>query len=81
MPRVRSPVCILGIGFLLFAQAHYISRCHLCPDFIDLSGHFSFSSPEVDDAYVGRCFATDYCAMIHFFGAICDRFSLVSTSS
>ena len=56
----------LGRGLPLFAEPHYILRCHVCPNFIDLSGQCFLISPAVDSAYVGHCFATAHCAMIHF---------------
>ena len=79
MPRVQSAVCILGRGLRLFAKPHYILPRHVCPNFIDLSSQCFLFSPAADSAYVGQCFATVHCAMIQFFGAICDPFSLVST--
>ena len=65
MPTVQSAVCILGTGFLFFAEPHCILRCHVCPNFIDLSGQCFLISPAVDSAY-GHRFATVHCAMIHF---------------
>ena len=66
MPRVRSPVCMLVMGLPPFAGPNYISRLHVCPKFIDLFGQLFFIYPEVHSAYVGHCFATDHCVMIHF---------------
>ena len=66
MPRVRSPVCIFGRGLPLFVEPHYILRCHVCSNFIALSGQVFLISPAVDIAYAGHCFATAHCATIHF---------------
>ena len=72
----QSPICmcILGTGLRLFAEPHYILRCNVCPNFIDLSGQFFLISPAVDSAYVGQCFATVHCAMIHFSVPFVTRF-------
>ena len=42
MPRVRSLVCILGIGLPIFARPYYILCSHVCPNFFDLFGQFFF---------------------------------------
>ena len=46
------------------AEPHFISRCHVCPNCIDLSGPCLLISPAVDRAR--HCFDTIHCAMIHF---------------
>ena len=74
MPRVQCAMCILGRGLLFFAEPHYILRCHVCPNFIDLSGQCLLISLAVDGAYVGQCFDTVHCAMIHFLVPFVTRF-------
>ena len=66
MPEVRCPVRISGTGLPLFTAPHYILRCPVSPNFVDLPGKGILVSPAVDSAYVGHCFATAQCAMIHF---------------
>ena len=74
MPIVQSAVCIFGTVLLFFTEPHYILRCHVCLNFIDLSGQCFFIPPPVDNAYVGQCFATVHCAMIHFSVPFVSRF-------
>ena len=74
MPKVQCAVCILGTGLLFFAEPHYILRCHVCPNFIDLSGQCLLISPVFASAYVGQCFETVHCAMIHFSAPFVTRF-------
>ena len=66
MPSVQSAVCILGTGLRFFADPHYILCCHVCHNFIELSGQCFLISPAVDSAYVGQYFDTVHCAMIQF---------------
>ena len=74
IPRVQSAVCILGTGLLFFAEPHYILRCHVCPNFIDLYGQCFLIFPAVDSVYVGQCFDIVHCAMIHFSVPFVTRF-------